>query len=150
MSLIGHNRGWNRFKIRGAGIVVKLGRQICLQRRTLDADSRPGELTHWGGEVEGRETARIGGSRELQEELSLLVPPRKLIYLKVHCYQLAVGPSLAARFFIALPENTEIDCKEGAPEFYDTVSQALAAPKIDPIGTTWALKECARRGLAPA
>ncbi len=150
MNLISQNSGFRRFKIRGAGIVVKLGKQLCLQRRCLSAPSRPGELTHWGGEVEGRETARIGGSRELQEELSLLVPPRKLIYLKAHCYQLAVGPSLAARFFIALPDDTEIDCKEGVPEFYDTVSQALAAPKIDPIGTTWSLKECARRGLAPA
>ena len=54
-----------------AKVLLHKGRDVLLQRRTLDAPGGPGMWTMFGGEIEDGESPERAAVREMQEELGI-------------------------------------------------------------------------------
>lgn len=55
----------------GAKVLLYRGRDVLLQRRTLDAPGGPGMWTMFGGEIEDGESPEEAAVREMREELGI-------------------------------------------------------------------------------
>lgn len=137
----------SKFKRQCTGcIVLTHDNRILLQRRPNDWQTFPGMIATFGGGVEANESPLFAIIRELAEELGAQAEPNNLVYLGTITEQMTNHTELVHLYFWFDKHSTITGCYEGEAQFFDSIDDAFAHPKLmDDV--KWALLECQAREL---
>lgn len=127
-------------------VIVTHDNRLLLQYRPLNWGSNPGGMNIFGGHVDPGETIMQALRRELNEELGAVVREEDVVFISALTEECTGHTELVHVHFWHDKERTITGCYEAEAREYDTLEQALAAPKLMDYAV-WSLKKCHALGL---
>jgi len=127
-------------------VIITHDNRLLLQYRPLNWGSNPGGMNIFGGHVDEGETIMQALIRELNEELGAVVNEDDVVFIDAITEECTGHSELVYVHFWHDKEGTITGCYEAEAREYDTLEQALNAPKLMDYAL-WSLRNCHERGL---
>lgn len=129
-------------------VILTKDHKLYMQQRPNNWGTYAGRVNIFGGHVEHNETPTQGVIREVLEETGGRIIPNDLVFIGAVTERSTAHREIVHIYFWHDAEGTITGCYEAEPIIFETLSEALAHPKLMPYAR-WALKAAENRKLLP-